>query len=92
MSGFAFYPLLRFAAGVLVGCWLGVAVGLGIGLILAGRRVRQLTAVNILLRAKLRYREKTRQSGSGASGPVLVVPPGASRPASAPLRRAAGGR
>jgi hypothetical protein len=40
----------------------------------------------VLLRVKLRARERQRRTGTGAPGPVLVVPPGINRPASAPRR------
>jgi hypothetical protein len=92
MLGFAFYPWLRFGIGVLAGCWIGAAVGLGITLILVGRRIQQLEEANLMLRAKLRARDKARPSGTGGGGPVLVVPPGMNRPASSPLIRAAAGR
>jgi hypothetical protein len=92
MLAFTLYPWLRFGLGILTGCWIGAAVGLGFALILAGRRIQQLEEANLMLRAKLRAREKTRQSGPGGVGPVLVVPPGVNRPASAPLGRAVAGR
>jgi hypothetical protein len=92
MLAFVFYPWWRFGLGVLTGCWIGVAIGLGITLILAGRRIQQLEEANIMLRAKLRVRDKSRVSGSGGGGPILVVPPGMNRPASEPLTRAAAGR
>jgi hypothetical protein len=92
MSAFAFYPWLRFGFGLLAGIWVGVAAGLGIALVLAARRINELQEANLMLRAKLRARDRTRQSGSGGAGPVLIVPPGMNRPASAPLSRAAGMR
>jgi hypothetical protein len=92
MSAFAFYPWLRFGFGLLTGIWVGVAGGFGIALVLAGRRIQLLQEANLMLRAKLRARDRSRPSGNGGAGPILVVPPGASRPASAPLRRAASGR
>jgi hypothetical protein len=67
-------------------------VGLGAAFLLAGRRVLDLERANTMLRAKLRVRDKSRQSDEGGGGPILVVPPRVSRPASAPWGRAASGR
>jgi hypothetical protein len=92
MVAFALYPWLRFSLGILTGCWLGVVLGFGLALFLAGRRLQDLEQANTMLRTKLRVREKSRQSGSGGSGPILVVPPNVNRPASAPLGRVASGR
>lgn len=93
MVAIAIYPWLRFGLGVLTGCWIGGAAGLGIALILAGRRIMQLEQANTMLRAKLRVRDKSRQSDDGGgSGPILVVPPNINRPASAPLGRVVAGR
>jgi hypothetical protein len=92
MFAFAFYPWLRFGLGLLAACWIGAAVGLCITLMLAGHRIQQLEEANLMLRAKLRARDKTQQSGSGGSGPVLVVPPAVNRTASAPIGRVAAGR
>jgi hypothetical protein len=92
MAAIAFYPWLRFAFGLLAGCWIGAAAGLGITLMLAGRRIQQLEEANLMLRAKLRAREKTRQPESGGAGPVLVLPSAVRRPASAPIGRVASGR
>ncbi|HTW48551.1 MAG TPA: hypothetical protein VMD92_11410 [Acidobacteriaceae bacterium] len=92
MLALGFYPWLRFGLGILAGCWIGSAVGLGIALMLAGRRIQQLEEINLMLRAKLRARDKERQSGPAGVGPVLVFPPGVNRPASSPLGRVAGGR
>jgi hypothetical protein len=92
MFAFAIDPWLRFGLGVLTGCWIGGVVGLGVALILAGRRLRQLELANTMLRAKLRVRDKSRQAGEGGGGPILVVPQGVNRPASAPLGRVASSR
>jgi hypothetical protein len=92
MVAFVFYPWLRFGIGLLAGCWIGAGAGLGITLMLAGRRIQQLEEANLMLRAKLRAREKTRQPESGAAGPVLVLSSVARRPASAPIGRVAAGR
>ena len=86
MALFDVHPWLRFGVGLLAGCWIGAAIGMGIALIFAGRRLKQLETANVLLRFKLRARERQRRTGTGAPGPVLVVPPGVNRAASAPRR------
>lgn len=92
MAFFELHPWVRFFTGLIVGCWTGVAIGCAVTMLLTGRRLRQLETANLLLRVKLKARErKPVRTVSGAAGPLLVVPPGANRPASAPLR-AAGGR
>jgi hypothetical protein len=91
MVALSLYPWLRFGFGILAGCWIGVALGFGIAAFLTGRRIQDLEEVNIMLRAKLRVRDKARQPGTGG-GPVLVVPPAVNRRASAPVGRVAGGR
>ena len=68
---FDIHPWLRFSVGLLVGCWIGVAIGCGLTLLLASRRLRQLQSANALLRLKLRVREKPARTGTG---PLLVVP------------------
>lgn len=68
---------VRFFTGFLSGCWVGVVVGCVVTLLFTGRRLRQLESANMLLRVKLRAREKPRHTGT--AGPVLVVPPGGSR-------------
>lgn len=90
-------PWLHFTTGLIAGCWIGAVIGGVIVLLFAGKRVRQLETSNMLLRVKLRAKEKQRQhspAASGGSGPILVVPPrDTNRPASAPLyRRASGDR
>ena len=90
MALFDVHPWLRFAVGLIAGCWIGAAIGMGIALVLAGRRLKQLETANMLLRIKLRARERQRRTGTEGPGPVLVVPPGAHRNASAPKRAANG--
>jgi hypothetical protein len=68
---FDMHAWLRFSLGLLAGCWIGVAIGCGLTLLLASRRLRQLQSANALLRVKLRAREKPVRSGTG---PLLVVP------------------
>lgn len=88
MALFDVHPWLRFGVGLLAGCWIGAAAGMAIALVLAGRRLRQLETANMLLRLKLRARERQRRTGTQGPGPVLVMPPGVHRPASAPRRAA----
>jgi hypothetical protein len=84
------HPWLRFVAGLIAGCWVGVLIGCGVALLFAGRRLRQLETANLLLRVKLRAQEKARRPAASRAGPLLVVPPGkASRPASSPPGRVA---
>jgi hypothetical protein len=92
MLAFAFYSWLQIGIGILAGCWLGAAVGLGVAVILASRRISELEEANSMLLAKLRVREKSRPLGLGESGPILMMRPNVNRPASAPLGRAANGR
>ncbi len=86
------HPWIRFTTGLIVGCWLGVFVGCGIMMMLAGRRLRQLEAANQLLREKLRMKERSRQPAMTGTGPSLVTPAGVNRPARAPLRVMGRGR
>ena len=86
MALFDVHPWLRFGVGFVAGCWIGAAVGIGIALMLAGRRLKQLETANMLLRIKLRARERQRRTGTDGPGPVLVMSPGFHRPASAPKR------
>ena len=60
---------VRGVAGLLASFWIGVAVGCVGALLFAGRRVRQLETVNLLLRAKLRARERPQRTGTGGAGP-----------------------
>jgi len=83
---------VRFAAGLIAGCWLGAIIGGSVALLFASRRIRQLETANTLLRVKLRAREKSARTGTGGSGPVLVIQPReTNRPASAPINRMASG-
>lgn len=80
MAIFLLYPWVQFLTGLVAGCWLGVVIGCGVTLLLMGRRIRHMETVNVLLRSKLKVREKARKTGTG--GPPLVMPmPGATRPA-----------
>jgi|HubBroStandDraft_5_1064220.scaffolds.fasta_scaffold1440807_1 hypothetical protein len=84
---FHIHPWLRLSTGLLVGCWIGAFGGCAITMLFAGKRLHQLQCANVLLRMKLRTREKTERPG-----PILVTPPiGGNRGAGGPLR-AAGGR
>lgn len=90
----AAHPWIRFATGLITGCWIGVFVGAALTLLLAGRRMRELDLANRVLRIRLKARERQGRSGTGRVAPILVMPPGAfRRSASAPPGRAAhGGR
>ena len=71
----------RFIAGMLAGCWIGALVACGGILLLVGRRVHQLEAMNLLLRTRLRARSLPPRGGAGE--PSLVMPlPGPERPIS----------
>lgn len=87
------YPWVRFLTGLIAGCWIGAAIGCAITLLVAGKRLRQLESANLLLRVKLRSREKPTRTGTASGGgPVLVIPPReTNRPASAPITRIASG-
>jgi hypothetical protein len=86
------HPWVRFFTGFLTGCWVGVALGCVITLLFSGRRLRQLESANLLLRVKLRARERPKRTGTGGAGPVLVVPPGgSSRSTNNPVGRVANG-
>ena len=62
------YPWARFIAGVVTGCWIGVMIGCAVALLLAGRRVRQLESMNLLLRLKLNARRaEGNRARSGAA-------------------------
>ena len=91
MVAFDIHPWLRLSTGLIVGGWIGVAVGIAITSLISGKRVHQLQTANVLLRTKLRTREKA-QRPSPILSPVLVMPQAsASRSSEGPLR-AAGGR
>lgn len=66
------HPWGRLLVGLLAGFWVGVAVGCAGALLIIGSRVRRLETTNLLLRAKLRMREKV-QRPAKAPGPVLVA-------------------
>jgi len=82
----------RFATGLIAGCWLGAILGGSVALLFAARRIRQLETANLLLRVKLRSRDRRPQRAGAGGGPVLVLPPReTNRPASAPMPRVASG-
>ena len=84
------HPWVRFFAGVVTGCWIGATIGCAGALLLVGRRVRQLETVNRLLRAKLKAQATPKRTGTGGSGPMLVMPvPGVERRTERPAARAA---
>jgi hypothetical protein len=87
-------PWVRFLTGLASGCWIGVFIGCAVTLVLAGKRVRQLQNANLVLRVKLRAREKPKPTGTAGWGPVLMGPSRQRyRSASAPMARyASGGR
>lgn len=89
MALFDAHPWVRFFSGVLTGCWIGVIIGCAVALLFSGRRVRQLASANMVLRMKLRAREKPKRSAAPA-GPVLVVPP-SRRSSDGPARRVVNG-
>jgi hypothetical protein len=83
------YPWARFIAGVVTGCWIGVMIGCAVALLLAGRRVRQLESMNLLLRLKLNARRE-QTGGLRATGPGLALPrSGGNRTADALISRIA---
>jgi len=82
MAWLAVHPWAQFFTGLLLGCWIGAMIATACILLLVGRRLQQLEAVNQILRAKLRTRGKPQRTGTGGSGPALVMP----------LRRSSTGR
>lgn len=94
MTLFAVHPWARVVAGLAASFWIGAAIGCGGALLLAGRRIRQLETINLLLRAKLRVREKAQRAGKTGTGPLLVMPTAGSErgPGQKPASRAAVGR
>ena len=87
MIAFDIHPWLRLSTGLILGGWVGVAVGGAITILFSGKRLHQLEAANLLLRAKLRSIEKAQRPG-----PILVAPTlSGNRTGTGPLR-AAGGR
>lgn len=60
MAPLAAFPWVWLLAGLLLGSWIGATIGSAGVLLLAGRRMKQLEAVNQLLRVKLKsYGQKT---------------------------------
>lgn len=91
MVVFDIHPWLRMSTGLILGGWIGVPVGCAMTVLFSARRLHQLEAANVMLRARLRTREKAQRPAS-ILPPILVMPPAnVSRPGDAP-RRAAGGR
>lgn len=88
MALFVLHPWIRFGAGLLLGCWVGVPIGIAVAVLLVGRRMRQLEMANELLRNKLNVREKAWRTGGG---PTLVANSGTTRGATVRMR-AVGGR
>jgi hypothetical protein len=79
-----------FVTGMLAGCWIGAVIGCAGVLLVVGRRVRQLETINLLLRTKLKARQKPQGTGTGGGGPTLVMPlPRAARETATPIRRIA---
>ncbi len=92
MTLFTVHSWIGFAAGLIAGCWIGAFIGGAVVLLFASRRIRQLETANMLLRVKLRAREKPGHPGTEGGGSVLVLPPREThRPASAPRTRFASG-
>ena len=81
MTLFVVHPWAQFFAGVVTGCWIGAVIACAGLLLLVGRRVRQLEAVNLLLRMKLKARGLPQRTARAAGpGPTLVMPlPGTAR-------------
>ena len=86
------HPWIRFTTGLILGCWTGVLVGCAIMIALTGGRLRQLAAANLLLREKLRSREKAWQTVGTGTGPSPNSSSGVNRPPIAARRVAIGGR
>ena len=84
------HPWAQFFAGMLVGCWIGAAVACAGVLLLIGRRVRHLEALNLVLRRKLKARISPRRTGTTGTGPMLVMPvPDSIRKVESPVARIA---
>jgi hypothetical protein len=84
------HPWAPFLTGMLAGCWIGAAIGCAGVLLLVGRRVRQLETINLLLRTKLKVREKPQRTGASAHGQMLVMPiPSDRHRAESPMSRIA---
>lgn len=92
MALFDVHPWAEIVAGTLIGCWAGAAIACAGVLLLVGRRVRQLEAINLLLRTRLKASLGTLQgrSAAGRSASMLVMPmPGAAHKSESPLGRIA---
>jgi hypothetical protein len=87
MVVFDIHPWLRMSTGLILGGWIGVPVGCAMTVLFSARRLHQLEAANVMLRTRLRTREKAQRPSS-----ILVMPPAASSRAGDAPRRAAGGR
>jgi gas vesicle protein len=84
------YSWARFFAGLVIGCWVGVMIGCAVALLLAGRRVRKLENLNLLLRLKLNARREPESAERKASGQSLALPrAGGARKADALMGRIA---
>lgn len=88
MAPLVLHSWIRFGVGLLAGCWIGVAIGMVIAIMLAARRIQKLESANLLLQMKLQVRESARGAGREAAGPSLVSSASANRAASAPRRAA----
>jgi hypothetical protein len=91
MALFVLHAWIRFDVGLMAGVWIGAFIGMAVAILLVGRRMRQLEAVNALLRMKLQSQEKGRRMAAAGGGPSLVPPVSGHRPANSSLR-AVGGR
>jgi hypothetical protein len=90
MALFVVHPWARFFAGMLVGCWIGAAVACAGLLLFIGRKVRQLEAVNLILRRKLKARLSPRRARTAGVAPLLVMPaPDSVRKIESPITRIA---
>jgi len=89
MALFVVYPWAKFLAGMLTGCWIGVVVGCAVTLLLVGKRVRELETGIVLLRNRLKARERPQKTGTG-SAPLVMPRPAPGRSASRPVGRTAG--
>ncbi len=80
MATLVVHPWAQLLTGMLIGCWIGAIIATAGILLFVGKRVRQLEAVNLLLRTRLKARTKPLRTGTGASGSMLVMPlPGSPR-------------
>jgi hypothetical protein len=72
MAPLAAFSWSWFFVGLLVGSWIGAAIGSAGVLLLAGRRMKKLESANHLLRAKLRaHMQRPRPAAHRALAPVL---------------------